>query len=998
MPERRQVTVLICDIVGSTDLSSRLDPEDLRDIYGIYDKTCGQVISAHEGFVCQYRGDGLIACFGYPQVDEDSAERAVQAGMAIVRSIQNLKIPLATLRVRVGIATGMAIVGDAMGKGPAEHIAIIGQVANVSARVQEVAQPDWVVIADSTQALVGRRFDYEELGLHRLKGIDRDIGIWRVIGHREDVARFDASSRQQGRFIGRASELDHLAQSWLASSSGRGQVVQVLGEAGIGKSSLLRQASRQMGLGVAVRITLQCSSRHKDSPLYPILVHLQRAAGLEPDDSPEDKLAKIEKMLAPAGQSSYAPLFASLMGIPNGKHDPPSTLLPQKQRADTLKLLGDQIAALSDVHPVLMLVEDAHWMDPTTDELASYLVDIIKNKRVMIVATSRTELTSPWTNAPNVSSLRLFGLDNEDSEQLVRLTSGDVLLPSALTAEIVARTDGVPLFVEELTKSILESGTLRHATLAAEGTRLRTALSIPSTLHDSLMARLDRLGSTKRIAQIGAVVGRKFSAKMLAQTDQIKTMELDEALARLVTAELVVKRGEPPDVEYSFRHALVQDAAYSSLLRDERRRLHRCIAEAIEREYPTVTAEEPEILAHHWMQADWPAEAATYWLRAGERALARAANVEAIRHLAQGILMLDRIDPETRAALDCMLHLRFGQASYVWNGPAHVETVTAYSRAQELIEFISNPEQRYQLLYGIFSGYHFASKFDLAAEPARRAMILAQHDNDAGQMCQAHRMLGYICFFLGDTAGAQSHFRDLEQLYDPDQHGRFASHFGADCLVAARGFDIVIEGISGRLENAIAMADANRRHAIKLGHPASIGWALASECYLYFFLQDRQKVHEASKEGIKFCQENNVSVWGGHCRLFALWADPDRGMHVEEIKREINEAVSRIGLGAPLFRAALADALIAACCADQALDEANLALSEMTSLQQFIFEPVIHEIRGRCSALIAGDTRLAETCYLQSIETARRMGAHTIEARATAALSNLGDFIARTTS
>jgi class 3 adenylate cyclase/tetratricopeptide (TPR) repeat protein len=994
--ERRQLTAMFSDLVGSTELSSLLDPEDLREVIRLYQATCGDAIRPHGGFIAQYQGDGIVVYFGYPSANEDDAERAVRAGLDILRAVSKLNTSGGTkIEVRLGIATGLTVVGDLIGQGASAVTEVAGQPPNLAARLQAFAAPGTIVIADSTKKLAGGLFEYDDLGQQRFKGIHDEVHVWRVVGERDHAIRYEAMrGSRSGKVVDRSKEMALLNAAWEQAQAGDGRVVLLSGDAGIGKSCLLHCIGNRIAEAEAIRVPLQCSAHHRDSPLYPLIIHLQRAAGFERADMPDVKLGKIERLLAAESADEGTPLVAALLSVPYTDRYPPLAMPAQRQKALTLALLAKQLVALSERKPVLMLVEDAHWMDPTTEELSSQLVDLLPNKRVLAIVAARPEYRPPWTNRSHVSTVQLGRLQQRHVKQLIEVVSRGKQLPSAMTDQILVKTDGVPLFVEELTKTVLESGVLRETCDGYVLDRSLPPLAIPSTLHDSLVSRLDRMGPVKTIAQVGAAIGRKFSFAMLASVTRQPHDQLSDALDRLVAAELIFARGKPSETEYTFKHALVQDAAYESLLRARKKSLHQQIAEAIETSFPEMMDGEPETLAHHWTRADIAYKAIGYWLRAGQRAVARSSNLEAIRHLSNGIDLLDRLPKDAaRGLLEFNLYLALGQAFYVAKGPAAAETSRAYTRAQELVIHVKDPEQRFALLYGIFSGYHFASRFALAEGPAKRVLALAKRDGDAGHMCQAHRMLGYICFFRGDSKGALKHFHELAELYDPDAHGRLAFRYGADCLVAARGFQVVIDGVSGRPDSALRMAQDNIAYARRLGHPATLGWAFASAGYLNFFLREPEATLQVTTDGIRFCEENNVAAWAIHCRVFNTWARARKssaGGCVEDIRRAMVGAGAGIALGLPLFRGVLADVLMAAGEPAEALMEADGALSDVASTGQYFFEPDLHQIRAECLlGLRQQDEGEVVSCLRRSIASARQIGAKMLELRAATKLAQL---------
>lgn len=984
--QRRQLTVMFCDMVGSTALSSRLDPEDLREVVRFYQNLCAGIIGRHGGFIAAFHGDGILVYFGYPQAREDAPESAIRAGLEMIKALGSITGPHGTrLEIRLGVATGVMVVGDLIGHGAAEQVAATGKVPNLAARLQGEAKPGELIISDATRRLVGGLFECQDLSLHRFKGIEEEVRIWRVVGECREAERYDAlRGARVGSFVGREQELALLAGLFGKVLGGRGQAVLVRGEAGIGKSSLVREFATRVAGNSPVRIFLQCSPHHRNTPLHPVVINLQRAARFAADDPPQARLAKIGQMLPAESRARGVPLLATLLSVPLDGTATRPPLTARAQKAATLALVADYTLSLADAHPVLMLVEDAHWMDPTSEELALQLFEGARDRRVLIVVTGRPEYCPAWMDRPDVTRLELGRLDPAEARRLVEAVAGDSPLHERVVEQILARAGGVPLFAEELTRNVIESGP------GGEGVHE----AIPMTLRDILMARIDRLGETKEVAQVAAALGRRFTVPTLAAVTGQPQERLEKALERLVAGDLVVARGGSPAAEYAFRHALVQDAAYESLLRADRKRLHQAIAQALEAGFPEIAEREPEALAYHFERAGLHEAAARYWLRAGQRALAASANMEAIGHLQNGIAAFAQLPRGAGPGrLDFDLHLSLGQASYVARGPAAADTIAAYTRAQELVEEVDDAPLRYMLLYGIFAGYHFASRFDLAREPALRLLELAGRAGDAAHLCQAHRMLGYVSFFRGETAAAREHFESLAQLYDPGRHGAMAARFGADCLSASRGFHAVLDCLCGKPESATRMGLDSLDYARRLGHPATIGWAFAALSYVHYFALEVDETLAISAEGIAYCDANNIAAWGEHCRLFHLWAQSRRGdprERIPAVRSAIAAAAATSLLGVPVLRCLLAQVLALADEARQAVEVTGVALAEIESNGQEIFHPLVLHVRGECLERLAQPPReeiLA--CYRDSLAAARRVGALLLELRAANSLARL---------
>ena len=629
--ERRQLTVMFCDLVGSTALSARLDPEDMREVIGAYHRCCANCIERDGGFVAKYMGDGVLAYYGYPQAHEHDAERAVRAGLAMVGAAPKLATAAGSpLHVRVGIATGLVVVGDLIGSGEAQERGIVGETPNLAARLQSIAEPDSVVIADGTRKLLGNLFEFQDLGANDLKGISGPTRAWSALRPSSVDSRFEAlHASGLTALAGREEEFDLLLRRWAKMKSGEGQVVLLSGEAGIGKSRLTAALLERLSDEPHTRLRYFCSPQHTDSALYPIIGQMERAAGLTHDDAPQAKLDKLDAVLAQTATSiEDAALFAEMLSLPNDGRYPVLALAGPQRRQKTLEALVAQMEALSHQSPVLMIFEDAHWTDPTSLEAFDRTVDWIAGLRALLIVTFRPDFEPPWIGRAHVTAVTLNRLARRDIDVMIDRVVGNEQLPANIRQDIVERADGIPLFVEEMTKAVLEAKDEREAlrTVAAIPS---PALAVPASLHASLMARLDRLGPAKELAQLGAVIGRDFSHTLLAAVARKPEAELAWALDRLIAAGLLFREGAPPHASYLFKHALVQDAAYGTLLRETRRALHARIAEAIESQFAEIAENQPELLARHCTDAGLIEKAAALWGKAGQRSVERSALIEA---------------------------------------------------------------------------------------------------------------------------------------------------------------------------------------------------------------------------------------------------------------------------------------------------------------------------------------------------------------------------------
>ena len=687
--ERRQLTVMFCDLVGSTALSARLDPEDMREIVGAYHRCCADLITRAGGFVAKYMGDGVLAYFGYPQAHEHDAERAVRAGLNLVEAVPKLSTAAGSpLQVRIGIATGLVVVGDLIGLGEAQERGIVGETPNLAARLQGIAEPNMVVIALGTRKLLGNLFELKDLGAQDLKGIAGPVRAWAALRAGSAEGRFEAlHAAGLTALVGREEEAELLLRRWARAKTGEGQVVLLSGEAGIGKSRLTAALLQSLATEPHTRLRYFCSPQHTDSALYPIIGQMERAAGLAHDDTPLARLDKLDAVLAQASTSiEDAALFAEMLSLPNHGRYPAIELTPQQRRQKTLEALVLQIEALTRQVPVLMIFEDAHWTDPTSLEALRRAVDRIATLRVLLIVTFRPEFEPPWIGRPHVTALTINRLAQRDVDTMIDRVIGANFLPASIRQDIIERTDGIPLFVEEMTKAVLEAegeGEARRTVAAVPS----PALAVPASLHASLMARLDRLGPAREVAQIGAAIGREFSHALLAALVRKSEGELGAALDRLVAAGLLFRQGVAPHATYLFKHALVRDAAHGTQLREPRRALHARIAETLESQFAEIAERQPELLARHYTEAGLIEKAAGLWGKAGQRSLGRSALIEAAEQLTRALdqiatlpatPVLRREEIKLQVALITpLLHVK---------GHAALETKAAAERARLLIE------------------------------------------------------------------------------------------------------------------------------------------------------------------------------------------------------------------------------------------------------------------------------------------------------------------------
>ena len=763
---------MFCDLVGSTELSARLDPEDMWEVIRAYRAACARVIADYDGSIARFVGDGVLAYFGYPRAHEDDAERAVRAGLDMIAAIRPLETRAERVEARIAIATGLVVVGDLISGLASEQQAMVGDTPNIAARLQSLAEPGAVIVAASTRELLGDLFTFRSLGVRQVKGISEPIAVWAVEGGAASESRFEAvrTARSMG-FVGRKAEIEFALSRQQQAWQGQGQTVLISGEAGIGKSRLVAMLCENPALGAHCRVRYQCSPYHINSALHPFVAQLERAAGIRSQDTTEQKLDKLEAMLAPGTQvANAAPLIAALLSIATGERYPPLGLNPVQQRRQTFAALLDQLEGLARKQPVLIVCEDMHWADATTLELFDLAVDRIRGLPILALMTFRPEFEPPWAGLSNTSLLRLDRLDRQDTRALVEQVTVGRQLPREMMRQIIDRTDGIPLFIEELTKTILESGLLVEDDGRFRLDRPLPPLAIPATLQDSLMARLDRLAPVKEVAQIGAAIGRDFSYTLLRCVAGRDDLTLNTALRQLEEAELLLRRGTPPEASYSFKHALVQEAAYESLLKSRRQLLHKHIGDVLREQFPAVAETEPEVVAYHFTEAGLDGVALDWWRKAGQQALKRSAYTEAIAHLGKAVAIADGLPDDLGRTMN-RLHLQIAYSRALRGNLGHSapQTVAAWTRARQFAADINDPVELAPIYSGLFNACLTHGEIAPMWELADATMSAANRRPDSPVAAVvAHWTNGATCWFGGDYLNARTHLEQALASYDAE--------------------------------------------------------------------------------------------------------------------------------------------------------------------------------------------------------------------------------------
>jgi class 3 adenylate cyclase/tetratricopeptide (TPR) repeat protein len=984
--ERRQVTVMFCDLVGSTALSTRHDPEDLRELIGDYHRAAAETVGRFDGFVAKYMGDGVLIYFGYPQAHEDDAERAVWAALAVIEAVGRLPAR-EDLRVRVGIATGLAVVGDLTGEGAAQERGVVGETPNLAARLQALATPNTLVIAEATRRQIGELFDLEDLGPQQLAGFAEPQRAWRVLGESGEVSRFEALRSGETPLVGRDEEIELLRRRWEQAKSGEGRVVLISGEPGIGKSRLTAALSAHIEGEPHTLLRYFCSPYHQDSALYPFIAQLERTAGFARDDTADGKLGKLRALLAPkARDEDDIALLSELLSLPSPAVD--LNLSPQRKREKLFEALLNQLEAEARHRPVLMVFEDVQWIDPTSRELLDLSIDRVRHLPVLLAITFRPEFQPPWADRSYVMNLALNRLGERDGEALVHELAGNAALTAEVVAEIVERTDGVPLFVEELTKAVLESAAQGDQVTAVLGTTSLAAQSVPATLHASLMARLDRLGPVpKETAQIGAVLGREFSYELMEPVAQRPEKELQAALRQLSDAGLLFCRGTAPHASYLFKHALVQDAAYGTLLRGRRQELHGRVAAALETHFADLVERQPELLAHHLTAAGDTERAAHQWLKAGRHAAAQSAYLEAISHLERGLGLLHSL-PESpdRDRCDIDLQLALAVCLLTTKGPAAAKL--PYMRAFDLAERSGSPQQRFDALYGVWQSTNMSGGSAAASPLSEKLLNMTEQERDDGLRLQAHHSAWATWAFAGDPAKTRGHTDAGRLLYDPEKHASHRFVYGGhDPGACARLLGAHAEWLLGYPEKALASIADSLSLAERIAHPFTLSIALTFSAVLHINRREPERALSVVEavEALAAEQRLSLTLEPGVLRGAALVGQGA----VEEAIAHIREGVTKsTRLGRPYGLAFLAEGLALHGDRAAALAALREGLEIARTTGEHGWDAELHRLAG---TVLLAENKLnkGEASLQQAIRIAQTQQAKSLELRAARDLARL---------
>lgn len=1001
--ERRQLTVMFCDLADSTKLSGQLDPEDLRDVIRAYQATGADVIERYDGYIAQYLGDGLMVYFGWPQAHEDDAQRAVHAGLGILEAMGQLNTRLEQdkgirLGVRIGVHTGLVVVSE-IGKGASQEHLALGEAPNIASRIEGIAERDTVAISDTTYRLIQGYFVCETLGHYTLRGTDSPQQVYRVVRTSGMQSRLDvALTRGLTPLVGRESEVTLLLERWGQAKHGQGHIVLISGEAGIGKSRLLQVLKDQVTGDAHTLWECRSSPYYENTALYPLTDLLQRLLQWQSDDGPQERLEKLERVLQSCQLSlaESVPLFATLLSLPLPETPyPPLDLTPERQRQKTLQTMVAMVLEQAEYQPVLFILEDLHWTDPSTLEWLKVLIEQVPMAPVLTVLTCRPEFAPPWGLRAYFTFIALHRFTGLQIETMVTRVAGGKTVPTEVMQHLVEKSDGVPLYVEEMTKAILEAGVLQETDSHYEMTGQLTSMAIPTTLQDSLMARLDRLGTARSVAQLAGAIGRQFTYEVLHAVSPMDEATLQRELGRLVEAELVYQRGTPPQAIFIFKHALIQDTAYQSLLKSTRQQVHQRIAQVLEQQFTETAAIQPELLAHHYTEAGQHETAMRYWEQAGLQAIERSANVEAIGHLTRGLEVLTmQLDTPERMQQELTLLPALGVALRAIKGFGAPEVGQVYARARELCQQVEETPQLFPVLRGLWEFYELQGELQTARELGEQLLTLAQRVQEEELLLVAHNVLGDTLIWLGEFADAREHLEQGVALYNPHQYRSHAFLYGYDSGVHCLSFLAWALWYLGYPDQALRRIHEALTLAQELSHPFSLAFALAFAAWLHRLRREEQAAQEQAAAVINLAADQEFLFWESWGTVLQGSSLAERGQSAEGIAQMHQGIAAWRATGAelqlPYYLSLLVEAYGKAGQVVEGLRVLDEALTVVHKTGERQHEAELYRLKGELFLMKdVLDTQEAESCLRQAVDVARQQQAKSLELRAAISLSRL---------
>lgn len=998
--ERRQLTVMFCDLVGSTALAQRLDPEDAQAAIRRFLDTCSEAIGRFNGYIAKYMGDGLLVYFGYPQAHEHDAERAVHAGLAVLQVVKTLPRDSVAheefaIAARIGIATGHVIVGELMGQDTAKERSVFGETPNLASRLQGLAAPNQLLVDSTTKRLVGDEFEFADQGMVSLKGFAIPAQVWQVLGSKPSASRFESyRSRRLTNFIGREHETALVLGRWREAVDGEGQVVLLCGEAGIGKSRQVRYLRDRLGEDHYESIQLQCSPHHTNTALYPVITYLRKAAGLTDEDNASTQLHKLDTLMADSEPNDrvMVVLLADLLSIRGDEQDQLLNVSPDKRKDMTLEALVQYLHRLADRSPVLLIVEDAHWLDPTTLDLMTRIIDRIRQMRVLLLITFRPDFRPVWAEYSHVTFLTLSRLPRRQSAELIATMTRGKVLPQEVQQAILAKTDGVPLYIEELTENLLETGMLAEGTDSFTLKAPLREMVIPDSLQALLMERVDRLGPVKEIVQIGAAIGREFTYELLRAAVHVTDAQLNSALDVFVASGLILQEGERSLSRYRFKHMLVQEAAYNTLPKKTRRLLHARIAKTLEEKFADRVQLEPEFLAYHFEQAGLTRSAITYWRLAARRDVDQSANVEALNHFHSALTLLKDLPADTeRDALELELLIARGAPMVTVKGYASPEIEHNYLRARELSRENSYSEHHFLAVWGLWVFHLVRGPLATACDLAEHLLFLAKHEQNPDLLIRAHESIGSTYSFLGRFDEAKAHLLAAKSLYDPARHRPQALPYAQDPGITARIMLARTLWILGEVDQVEALSQEAIGMARELEHPFTLAFTLGAVCWISSTLRDADRTLGFADEAVAISAKYSFEVGLAWAMSSQGWALFEKGRE-EGLTKLVNGLSATQAAGASLNNTYTLALLAELYLREKRIEEGLGAIQEAQKVAliqgEGFWQAELLRLKGELLLEQAEPSvSAAERCFAEAVKMAQEQHAKMLELRAATSLA-----------